>query len=104
MEQKIINVAKDFSRFPSGRYVTDSRFSGEAFREKYLRPALTKYDQVIIEMDGTLGYGSSFLDEVFGGLYREGFFKKVGMYQKLKIHTKNVVLKNEIRSYLKYNV
>jgi len=37
-EAVTINVGRDFSRFPSGRTPDDSAFSGEAFREKFLKP------------------------------------------------------------------
>ncbi|WP_337519562.1 STAS-like domain-containing protein, partial [Desulfovibrio sp.] len=63
---KTINIANDFSVFPGGRYRSDGEFSGEEFRDNILIPALQKYQQVIVELDGTRGYGSSFLLEVFG--------------------------------------
>lgn len=66
----IINIARDFSRFPAGRYVTDGPFSGQAFRDEYLLPALKNAQKVIVELDGARGYGSSFLEEAFGGAVR----------------------------------
>lgn len=44
-------------------------FSGEAFREKILRPLFDHFGkfQIEINLDGTNGYPSSFLDEAFGG-------------------------------------
>ena len=30
----VVNIAKDFTRFPAGRYKRNSSTSGEAFREK----------------------------------------------------------------------
>lgn len=38
-----------------------------------LVPVLQSGEKAIIEMDGTRGYGSSFLEEAFGGLVRKGF-------------------------------
>ena len=66
----ILSIAKDFSREPAGRYVADGATSGEVFREKHLIPALRKSEAVTVLMDGTEGYGSSFLEEAFGGLVR----------------------------------
>ena len=66
----IINVAKDFSRYPAGRYLSDGPYTGQRFLEDKLLPALEQFEQVKIIVDGTLGYGSSFLEEAFGGLIR----------------------------------
>jgi hypothetical protein len=70
---KIINVAKDFSRYPAGRYKTYGEFCGEAFRERFLEPALRQGNPFVVNLDNTMGYGSSFLEEAFGGLLRSGF-------------------------------
>jgi len=71
-----ISIAKDFSEVPAGRFVADGEFSGERFRNEFLRPALVAAapgEKLEIDIDGTAGYGSSFLEEVFGGLVRSGF-------------------------------
>lgn len=65
-----INISKDFSTHPAGRYPTDGPFSGETFRKKHLVPALKKCDRIEVILDGTRGYPSSFLEEAFGGLVR----------------------------------
>ena len=69
---KNINIAEDFSKFPGGRVRTDGPYSGEVFREDFLIPALNNNEKVIIKIDGVMGYGSSFLEECFGGLVRGG--------------------------------
>jgi STAS-like domain of unknown function (DUF4325) len=71
--EKIIKVAEEFSRYPAGRYKADGPFSGEKFREEYLRPILEANTTATIELDGVRGYGSSFLEEAFGGLVRIGY-------------------------------
>lgn len=70
---KTINVANDFSRYPAGRYLADGPFSGERFRDEFLRPVLNSNETATIELDGVRGYGSSFLEEAFGGLVRAGY-------------------------------
>lgn len=73
-----IDVAA-FSETPFGRFATDSAFSAEHFRENVLIPALKDADGGDIEVDFTrvaLGVGSSFLEEAFGGLVRNGFNKE----------------------------
>ena len=68
-----INIARDFSPVPAGRFLADGPDSGERFRTDFLLPAFRAGDQNIeIEIDGTAGYGSSFLEEAFGGLIRVG--------------------------------
>ncbi|ADL56759.1 STAS-like domain-containing protein [Gallionella capsiferriformans] len=73
MKQSVVNVARDFSRYPAGRYLEDGPASGQAFRDKFLLPSLKEAKGLTIELDGTRGYGSSFLEEAFGGAVREGF-------------------------------
>ena len=63
---KTINVAKDFTRFPSGRFKRNGSTSGEAFRQEFLEPPLKDGQGISVELDGTIGYGSSFLEEAFG--------------------------------------
>jgi hypothetical protein len=68
-----IRIADNFSRFPGGRYREFGKFSGEEFRENFLIEALNGQDTVKVIIDGTAGYGSSFLEEAFGGLVRQGY-------------------------------
>lgn len=74
-EMVAIKVA-DHARSPGGRFIKDGPFSGEWFRNKVLAPALREaidnQDVLEVELDGTSGYGSSFLEEAFGGLIRTG--------------------------------
>lgn len=100
MNKFIIDVAKDFSPRPFGRYREDSDRSGEVFREKKLVPALRKYDHVTVDLGGTNFYGSSFLEEVFGGLVRAGFTQAV-LKQKLTVlHDKLPSVVTEAERYI----
>ena len=63
-----VNVANDFTKYPSGRYKKNGTTSGEEFRERLLEPHLKAGEKLEISLDGTIGYGSSFLEEAFGGL------------------------------------
>jgi hypothetical protein len=65
----LISIARDYSRTPGPRFVHQGPFSGEAFRSK-LADLLKSYEHVEVDLDGTVGYGSSFIDEAFGGLVR----------------------------------
>ncbi|WP_421278304.1 STAS-like domain-containing protein [Aeromonas veronii] len=75
MEIKII----DFSEFPGARYRKLGPYSGEEFRDDVLIPAIKDNNHVIVNFDGVFGYGSSFLEEVFGGLIRSGIKQDVVM-------------------------
>lgn len=95
----IINVAQDFSRHPAGRFLADGPFSGEAFRRKFLEPAFKKGEQIRIVLDGARGYGSSFLEEAFGGLVRKGY-KASDIKENLIIEATNTSLRTEILDYI----
>lgn len=82
---KTINIAKEYSDTPLGRYRGDGEFSGERFREEFLLPALKNDDSVRVEIDGVEGYGSSFLEEAFGGLVRKGHFTAKALKSKLEV-------------------
>jgi hypothetical protein len=69
-----INVVKDFSKKPYGRYPEDGEFCGQNFRKLLLAPALRQHGRVHVVLDGYNRYGRSFLDEAFGGLIREEGF------------------------------
>jgi len=86
---KRIVVAEDFSRVPAGRFLRDGPGNGQRFREDFLVPALRRFDEVIIYLDGTEGYGSSFLDEAFAGLITRGLISKQDLLAKLRIETED---------------
>jgi len=60
----------EFTKYPGPRYINLGSNSGEEFREQYLVDRLRKDSQVSVNLDGVLGYGSSFLEEIFGGIVR----------------------------------
>lgn len=71
----IINIAKDYSTTLGGRWIKLGYYSGEEFYNNILEPkyleASKADDKLIIELDGTTGYPSSFLDQSFGELARK---------------------------------
>lgn len=100
MTEKTIVIAEDFSPSPIGRYRTDSDTSGEAFRADLLAPALRSFDKVIVVLDGTDGYGSSFLEEAFGGLIRDEGFTEAQLKTKLSIVSNRISYKIRIGNYI----
>lgn len=97
---KIINVARDFTRFPSGRFKRNGSTSGEAFREDFMEPLLKNGENISIELDGTIGYGSSFLEEAFGGLIRSLKISSNDLNLRLNLVSEDPTLIEEISSYI----
>jgi hypothetical protein len=59
-----------------------------------LAPALRKYNKVAVDLSGNF-YGSSFLDEAFGGLIRRGYFRA----EELK--NDKLSIRHELESYVR---
>jgi hypothetical protein len=104
---KTVRVA-DHAPAPGGRFVRDGLYSGEWFREEILRPELTRALRdgytVRVELDGTAGYGSSFLEEAFGGLIREDHFHPGDLDRHLSVVAKTSLFqpfKGLVERYLK---
>ena len=60
-----------FTRDPGPRQKIRGPGSGEEFRQEWVVPALARAERIAIDLNDTSGYGSSFIDEVFGGLIRK---------------------------------
>ena len=98
---KTINIAKDFSRYPYGRLREYSETSGEVFRQDILLSALNEHEHVIVELDGTEGYGSSFLDEAFASLIRVDGLDKNDIKNKLSfVSVEDPSIIDEINQYI----
>jgi len=98
---KKIDVARDFHDELIGRFPSDSDYNGQKFRDEFLVPALKKFDEVMVVFDGVEGYGSSFLDEAFGGLIHTCHLHKDEVKRKLKLVSKeDESLVEEIVGYI----
>lgn len=64
--QVVFSVAKDFSPQPAGRTSKDGPYNGWALRSRLTD--LLHQGPVKVDLDGTLGFGSSFLQAAFQGL------------------------------------
>lgn len=71
----VLEVSKKFSKSIGGRFRQDGEFSGEEFYEDYLKPAFIlaklRNEKLLVDLDGTFGYPTSFLKEAFGSLAHE---------------------------------
>ena len=70
-----IKISEEFSRFPGARNYSDGNYSGEEFFDKILdsrfAQALAAKSKLTVDLDGTEGYATSFLDEAFTRLAKK---------------------------------
>lgn len=96
-----INIARDFSAIPLGRFPDDSPHNGTTFREDWLLPALRTHESIEIDLDGAEGYGSSFLEESFGGLVRINGYSPDELLARISlVSNEDPTLIDEIRQYI----
>lgn len=102
MSDATINIARDFTRTPGARYRSDGPFSGEEFREDKLEPLFNNADieTIRVELDGTRGYATSFLEEAFGGIARK--YGVAQCQERLRIVSdEDALLAEEIQGYIR---
>ena len=98
-----IVIKKDFTDAPGPRYIKQGEYSGEYFREKFLVPkmkeALEKKEKLFIDLDGTFGYPTSFLEEAFGGLAE--IYDKKDIINTIEFKSNDEIgLIDEIKEYI----
>lgn len=103
---QVLKVSTEFSDIPGPRYIREGLYSGEDFRERLLLPRLQacieKEDTLQIDLDGTQGYGTSFLEEAFGGLIRVNQLSLSDVSNHLIIITEEEpYLKDDIEEYMR---
>jgi hypothetical protein len=103
MKQITYSIAQQYTKTPGPRYNWQGTKSGQDFLETQL---LALFDQavsedmtLIINLDKTVGYGSSFLEESFGGLTRERGIDKVEKHLSF-ISLEEDFLIDEINDYI----
>lgn len=96
-----ISVVKEYTDKPGARYESQGSNSGEKFRDtilysKFLE-AIEKKENLVVNLDGGYGYGSSFLEETFGGLVRRLKEEKNDNYKKVK---EIVIISNDNKTWI----
>jgi hypothetical protein len=65
-------IITEYTEYPGPRYCNQGEHSGEDFYHQKLNStfyqAISNGNKLTIDLDGTAGYASSFLDEAFGNL------------------------------------
>lgn len=103
---RVLKVSTDFCDIPGPRYIREGSYSGEDFRERLLFPLLqeciTSGDTLRIDLDGTQGYGTSFLEEAFGGLIRENHLSLSDVSEHIDfVSEEEPYLIDDIKEYLR---
>jgi hypothetical protein len=96
MDKIVIVIAEEYSKTPGVREEIEGDYPGEEFLVKILLPrfkqAIAEGKKLYVNLDGTAGYATSFLEAAFGGLARE--------FKDDKIIIKNLELKSEDDPFL----
>lgn len=98
-------VVGSFSKTPYGRYKSDGDFNGAKFRDDILAEHFknNKVEKINIYLDTVedgYEYGSSFLEEAFGGLVRITGIPKDVVLKKINIITEHRDYILEINDYI----
>lgn len=100
----IIIIARDFTSAPGARNVDEGECSGEEFLNRILLPKFEKVLQddsiLLIDLDNTEGYATSFLEQAFGGLTRIFGSNKVLKHLDFKSDDEPLLI-DEIKMYIK---
>lgn len=88
MEEILIRVI-DFTEYPGVRYRHQgNKDTGEDFYYEKIKPsfqqAINEDKTLIVDLDGTAGYASSFLDESFGNLVYDFSYEEVKKRLQIK--------------------
>lgn len=97
MTHYYFSIADHFTKYPGGRRKEEGPYSAELLTELLL-PAFEQYDQVHLFMDGTRGYGASFLDELFCRLRAR--YPLHEFREKIRIYTSSEEMKKFIAKYI----
>lgn len=87
MSELLFSIARDFSPNPGPRFIRQGAHSGEALRRRLLHFLDANEGVVVVDLDGTKGFGSSFLDEAFGGLVRSENKNKDELLKRLRFRS-----------------
>jgi hypothetical protein len=102
-----IKIRSDFSQTPGPRSRDEGDFSGEEFLETVLLPkfelVVNEESKLLVDMDGTDGYATSFLESAFGGLTRlfKGKMTPAQIIEKFRfVSQEEPYLIEEIKEYI----
>ncbi|RYF90755.1 MAG: DUF4325 domain-containing protein [Caulobacteraceae bacterium] len=100
--QTTIQLARDYSAYPAGRYPEDGPYNGQKFRDRYLMPALKRAERVVVDIDGIATLPSSFWEEVWGGLVRKAKLSETTIRERFQVTTTDEDLTNFVNIAWKF--
>lgn len=104
MAKIYLGVAKEFTDTPGPRSREEGEHSGQEFLETLLKPkfqqAISQATKLLVDLDQTEGYATSFLEAAFGGLAREFGPDKVLEHIEFKCDDEPY-LEDEIKRYIR---
>ncbi len=87
MTDLYLKVSENFSETPGARYYKDGPYSGEEFYDKclsvFFEKAIQEDKLLIVDLDGTYGFATSFISESFGNLVKN--FGKKNVQNRIRI-------------------
>lgn len=99
----------DFTEYPGVRYIAQGEDTGEEFYFAKIKPAfeqcILENKKLVVDLDDTAGYASSFLDECFGNLVYDFDYNEI--QKKLQIISTqepdwiNVIFEETLPEWLK---
>jgi len=99
-----LDVATEFTTTPGPRSESEGAFSGEVFLKQILEPRFVDAQRqgvkLLVNLDGTEGYATSFLEAAFGGLARSHGVAAVQQVLEFKSDDEPYLVE-EIREYVK---
>lgn len=87
-----LDVARDFTPYLGGRYLSDGKGSGEALRNR-IADLLQDHARVVVDLTGVRGCPSSCLEEAFGGLARHAAaydLDPVGLADRIEVRSADI--------------
>lgn len=99
-----ISISKDYTCTPGPRNPDEGKYSGEDFLDVVLEPSWQfsrlKKTHLHVDLDGTEGYATSFLEAAFGGLARKYGIQVVLDSIQYKSEEEPYLI-DEIKSYIR---
>ncbi len=101
MRTEVTLAVSEYTDMPIGRDEKDGPKNGADYRDNYVIPALDQYSLVKIDFNNTLGAAPSFLEELFGGLVRDGKITPENFHSRIQVVYSYQSVKNNITRYVK---